>query len=161
MRHRSISPNQPSLVIGAGKYQSLCVKDSRGDGRPPTFTTSLVAGQVREYAAPMTTAAAGAPPGQPVSSDPASIRAALTPTLRGEFDREWDVVLDEAKESKDLGRVHNLLHKWRHIAAGEAEEPGRYYRVLAKAEQIIRAGGNPDAQPADDVMRLIAERIGQ
>lgn len=35
--------------------------------------------------------------------DPQSIRAALTSTLRGEFDHEWDVVLDEAKKSKDLG----------------------------------------------------------
>lgn len=113
------------------------------------------------------TAAAASPspeplvPALPAGVTPGAIRSALTPTLRGEFDHEWDIVLDEVKRSRDLGPVHSLLHKWRHIAAGEAEEPGRYYRVLAKAEQIMRAGGNPDGRPADDVMELIAKRIGQ
>ena len=33
--------------------------------------------------------------------------------------------------------------------------------MLAKAEQIMRAGGNPDGRLADDIMQLIAQRIGQ
>jgi hypothetical protein len=107
------------------------------------------------------TAAASVPSRQPVPSDPSSIRAALTTTLRGEFDREWELVLDEVKESKEIGPILDMVNKWRHIAAGEIEEPGRYYRVLAKAEQIMQAGGNPAGRPADDVMQLIEKRIGR
>ncbi len=107
------------------------------------------------------TAAAPVPPRQPVPSDPESIRAALTATLRSEFDREWDLVLDKAKELKQLGPIHDLLNKWRHIAAGEIEEPGRYYRVLAKAEQILRTGSNPDAGSMDEIDALIAKRLDQ
>jgi hypothetical protein len=110
----------------------------------------------------MTAAAASPPTGQPVPLDPQSIRRALTSTLRSEFDREWELALDKAKGVEAVRPpVHDLLHKWRHIAAGEAEEPGRYYRVLAKADQITRAGGNPGGRSADDVMQLVAERIGQ
>lgn len=109
----------------------------------------------------MTAASSPAPAHQPASADPESIRAALTATLRSEFDHEWELVLDKTKESKQLGPIHDLLAKWRHIAAGETDEPGRYYRVLAKAEQIMRTGSNPDGRPADDVMQLITERIDQ
>jgi hypothetical protein len=107
------------------------------------------------------TAAAPVPPRPPIPSDPESIRATLTATLRGEFDREWELVLDQAKESRQIGPILGLVNKWRHIAAGELEEPGRYYRVLAKAEQILRTGHNPDGRPIEGLTALIAERIGR
>ena len=40
-----------------------------------------------------------------------AIRARLTELVTAEFDREWDVVLEEAKASKDLSGVHDLLAK--------------------------------------------------
>lgn len=44
-------------------------------------------------------------------------------------------MLEEAKQSKDLAEVHDLLGKWRHFAYAELKEPGRYFGLLAKAER--------------------------
>jgi Family of unknown function (DUF6247) len=92
----------------------------------------------------------GAPP-----ADPGAIRACLTPTLAAEFDREWQIVLERVKQSQDLADLHELLTKWRHTAYMEMREPGSYYRMLAKAEQITRMGGNPDAASFEDMMELV------
>jgi Family of unknown function (DUF6247) len=82
----------------------------------------------------------------------------LTPALAAEFDREWEVVLDRVKQLKDLADRHELLNKWRHIAYAEMRDPGLYYRMLSKAEQILRAGGNPDAVPFEEMPALIHQR---
>jgi hypothetical protein len=92
------------------------------------------------------------------AADPVSIRACLTPMLVAEFDREWELVLDRAKASKDLAGVRTLLAKWRHIAYGELRDPGAYYRMLARAEQIQRLGANPGAGSLEDMKALIRER---
>lgn len=97
-------------------------------------------------------------PSGPPPSDPQAIRACLTPTLAAEFDREWEVVLDRVKQSKDLADLHELLNKWRHIAYAETRDPGLYYRMLSKAEQILRTGGNPDAVPFEEMRALIHQR---
>lgn len=77
-----------------------------------------------------------APPAEPIrsegepsapSADPAVVRACLTPALAAEFDREWELVLDRARASKDLADVRALLAKWRHIAHGELRDPGSYH----------------------------------
>ena len=99
---------------------------------------------------------AGQPP-----ADPQAIRACLTPTLAAEFDHEWNIVLDRVKQSKDLTNLHELLNKWRHTAHMEMRDPGSYYRMLAKAEQIQRTGGNPDAASFEDMQALIQERLGE
>jgi len=91
-------------------------------------------------------------------SDPQAIRACLTPTLVAEFDREWEIVLDRVKQPKDLADLHELLNKWRHTAYLEMREPGSYHRMLGKAEQIIRTGGNPDAVPFEEMQALIRQR---
>lgn len=65
-----------------------------------------------------------------------------------------------AKQSKDLTGVHEFLRKWQHIAHTEATDPGSYFRVLAKAEQIIQTGHNPDAVPAEQMHALIRQRLG-
>lgn len=110
-----------------------------------------------------------APPAEPIrsegepsapSADPAVVRACLTPALAAEFDREWELVLDRARASKDLADVRALLAKWRHIAHGELRDPGSYHRLLAKAEQIRRSGANPGAGSLEDVKALIRERRG-
>ncbi|MGH3938940.1 MAG: DUF6247 family protein [Pseudonocardiaceae bacterium] len=38
----------------------------------------------------------------PPPPDPQAIRAGLTPGLAADFDSEWEIVLDRAKQSKDL-----------------------------------------------------------
>ena len=97
----------------------------------------------------------------PPPSDPQAIRACLTPTLVAEFDREWEIVLDRVKQSKDLADLQELLNKWRHTVYMEMREPGSYYRMLGKAEQILRTGRNPDAVPSEDMQELIAQRQGR
>ena len=87
--------------------------------------------------------------------------ARLTPALAAEFDSEWDIVLERAKQSKDLAGVHDLLNKWRHTAYMEMRDPGSHYRMLAKAEQIMRTGRNPDAVRFQDMQELIRQRLGR
>lgn len=107
-------------------------------------------------AAPVPDPAPGPPP-----SDPQAIRGCLTSALAAEFDREWDIVLERAKQSKDLAGVHDLLGKWRHIAYREMREPGSHSRMLAKAEHILRTGHNPDAASFEDLQAVIRARLGR
>jgi hypothetical protein len=93
--------------------------------------------------------------------DPQAIRAGLTSALAAEFDSEWETVLERAKQSKNLAGVHDMLSKWRHTAYLEMRDPGAYYRMLAKAEQIIRTGRNPDAVSMEDMQALLRQRMGR
>ncbi len=97
----------------------------------------------------------------PPPAEPQAIRACLTPSLAAEFDREWESVLDVAKQNKDLVPIESLLTKWRHLAYAELRDPGSYYRALAKAELILHTGQNPDAGSADDMRALIEQRLAQ
>jgi hypothetical protein len=97
----------------------------------------------------------------PPAADPQSIRTCLPPSLVAEFDREWDLVLDEAKRDKDLQPIQSLLVKWRHLAYAELKDPGSHYRMLAKAEEIMRTGRNPDAGSIEDMRALIDRRLGR
>ncbi len=107
-------------------------------------------------AAPVPDPAPGPPP-----SDPQAIRAALPPGLAAEFDREWELVLERAKQSMDLSGVPELVGKWRHTVYQERREPGSYERMLARAEQILRTGHNPDAGSFEDMQALIRARLGR
>jgi len=55
-------------------------------------------------------------------------------------------------------RLHVLLNKWRHTAYLEMREPGAYYRMPAKAEQIQRTGNRDGAASAEDMRALIQRR---
>ncbi len=96
------------------------------------------------------------------AADPVAIRACLSPELVAVFDREWEIVLDRAKASKDLGGVQDLLQKWRHFAYAELADPGSYFRVLAQAARI-QATGRPAAgsMSGDEVRALIAARLAE
>lgn len=48
---------------------------------------------------------------------------------------------DRLCRSKDFADLHEMLNKWRHIAYAEIRDPGLYYRMLSKAEQILLGGG--------------------
>jgi len=95
----------------------------------------------------------------PPPPDPQVIRACLSAGLAAEFDREWEFTLNQAKDSKSLAGIHDLIAKWRHTAYMEMRDPGSYYRLLAKAEQISRTGHNPDAASYDDLMTTIQQRL--
>jgi uncharacterized protein DUF6247 len=109
----------------------------------------------------MASPAAPLPDPAPPSPDPQAIRVCLTSALAAEFDSEWEIVLERAKRSQELARVHDLLAKWRHIAYLEMRDPGSYSRMLVKAEQITRTGGNPDAVSFEGMQALIQRRLGR
>ena len=54
-----------------------------------------------------------------------------------------------------------MLNKWRQTAYLEMRDPGSYYRMVAKAEQIMRTGHNPDAVSFEDMQALIRQRLGR
>ena len=97
----------------------------------------------------------------PPPPEPQAIRACLTQLVAFEFDREWEIVLEDAKHSKDLTEVHALLAKWRHFAYSELKDPGNYYRLLAKATRILATGENPDAVSIEDVKELTRNRLAE
>ena len=98
----------------------------------------------------------------PPPADPRAIRVYLSQSLTIEFDREWEIVLDRVKKSKDMGDIFDLLNKWQHTAYMEMCDPGSYYRRLAKAEQILRTGKAPAGSVSGEEMRaLIDKRLGR
>ncbi|MDQ3765074.1 MAG: DUF6247 family protein [Actinomycetota bacterium] len=112
----------------------------------------------------MASPAAPLPDGDPVSpaTEPVAIRACLTPDVAAEFDREWEIVLERAKQTKDLAGVHDLLNKWRHLAYAELKEPGSYYRLLATATHTLATGkAPPGSVSGEDMKALIRQRLGE
>jgi hypothetical protein len=115
------------------------------------------------YRVDMASPAPRTPHPEPVAprADPMAIRACLPPEVAEAFDAEWELVLEQAKQSKDLDGIRWLLAKWRHVAYGELTAPGTYARVQSKAEEILRSGVNPAAAPWENMQALIAERLGR
>jgi uncharacterized protein DUF6247 len=98
----------------------------------------------------------------PPTTEPGAIRACLTPDVAAEFDREWEIVLERAKQTKDLAGVHDLLNKWRHLAYAELKEPGSYYRLLATAAHTLATGkAPPGSVSGEDMKALIRQRLGE
>jgi uncharacterized protein DUF6247 len=70
--------------------------------------------------------------------------------VAAEFDREWEIVLDQAKRDQDLEPVHDLLAKWRHFAYAELKAPGTYFRsAVARARRRVTmpSGGGASRTP--------------
>lgn len=79
-----------------------------------------------------------------------------------EFDREWEIVLECAKQTKDLAGVHDLLNKWRHLAYAELTESGCYFRLLATAAHTLATGTAPlGSVSGEDMKALIRQRLGE
>ncbi|MGH3695518.1 MAG: DUF6247 family protein [Pseudonocardiaceae bacterium] len=98
----------------------------------------------------------------PPPLDPQAIRACLTSDVAAAFDAEWEIVLDEAKQAKDLAPVHDLLHKWRHFAYAELKNPGTYFRMLATAAHTLATGKAPEGSISGAEMKaLIRQRLGR
>jgi len=101
-------------------------------------------------------------PVHPPAADPAAIRACLTPDVAAVFDAEWDHVLEQAKRSKDLAGIHEMLAHWRHFAHQEQREPGTYFRVLATAARTQATRQPPPGSISDEAMRaLIDARLAE
>lgn len=86
------------------------------------------------------------------------MRTTLTPELRMEFASEWNLVLEQAKQSHSLEDIHALLNKWQHIAVMESRNPGSYQRMLDRAAQILARGGNPEGRTLEEMLDLIDRR---
>lgn len=93
------------------------------------------------------------------AAEPRALRSALTPELRAVFDREWDLVLDQAKQSHSLEDIHALLNKWQHTAVMEIREPGSYQRVLDKAAKIQADGGRTTGVSIDEIRAAMLHRL--
>jgi Family of unknown function (DUF6247) len=92
----------------------------------------------------------------------AAIRACLTPDVVAAFDAEWEFVLDKAKQAKDLAPVHDLLHKWRHFAYAEVNNPGTYFRMLTTATHTLATGKAPQGSISGEEMKAqIRQRLGR
>ncbi|MGH3873256.1 MAG: DUF6247 family protein [Pseudonocardiaceae bacterium] len=90
--------------------------------------------------------------------DPQAIRRCLTPDVAAAFDAEWEIVLDEAKQTKDLAPVHELLHKWRHFSYAELKSPGTYSRMLAAAERTLVTGETPQGSISGAEIKAVIRR---
>jgi hypothetical protein len=97
----------------------------------------------------------------PPPAEPGAIRACLTGQMLAAFDKEWDFVLDEAKQTHNLGSVQEMLASWRLMAYTELKDPGSYARMMAKVELIQRTGRNPDAVPVEAVREQIRQRLAK
>ena len=98
----------------------------------------------------------------PPSLEPGDIRARLTSDVAAEFDREWHIVLDEAKRTQDLAPVHDLLVECRHFACAELTQPGTYFRVLAADARTLATGQPPPGSVSgDELATRIARRLGR
>lgn len=104
------------------------------------------------------------PSGTPVPppADPQAIRACLTPRVAAEFDAEWDIVLERAKQAKDLAPIRALLDKWRLFAYSEMTDPGSYFRLLAVAEHTLSTGKAPAGSTSGEAIKArIRGRAGR
>ncbi|MBF6239935.1 DUF6247 family protein [Nocardia otitidiscaviarum] len=98
-------------------------------------------------------------PSQVPAAEPEALRSVLSAALREEFDAEWEVALERAKQSHSLAGIRSLLNKWQHTAVMEQRDPGSYRRMLDKAADIEAAGGRASAISVDDLRALIARRL--
>lgn len=76
------------------------------------------------------------------------------------FDREWEQVLEDAKKSRSLAGIRDLLAQWRHIAAQELQSPGAFLRLAAKTDAIMTTGRPaPGSVAGTEVRALISARL--
>jgi Family of unknown function (DUF6247) len=66
---------------------------------------------------------------------PRTIRDALTPAERGDFDREYRQAMADATENLDLTPVVDLLERWRRVAVSAHDSPA-HERMLEHARRL-------------------------
>ncbi|HEX4703137.1 MAG TPA: DUF6247 family protein [Pseudonocardiaceae bacterium] len=98
----------------------------------------------------------------PPDTTPAAIRDALIDEERLAFERAYQDAMEDAKRTMDLSRVLDVLRNYHRIAwMTRMQGPEAHRRMLDKAAEILRTGGNPTGVSAEDVRALINERLGQ
>jgi hypothetical protein len=90
---------------------------------------------------------------RPPEADPVAIRACLPPAVAAVFDAEWESVMEQAKQSKNLAGVRELLAHWRHFAYQELLAPGDYFRVLATAARTQATRQVPEGSLSAEELR--------
>jgi hypothetical protein len=98
----------------------------------------------------------------PPDTTPAAICDALIGEERAAFERAYQQALAEAAETLDLTRVLDVLRNYHRIAwLTRQQGPEAHRRMLNKAAEIIRTGGNPEGVPVEEVRALINRRLGR
>lgn len=96
----------------------------------------------------------------PPETTPAAIRDALIDEERAEFERAYQEAIAEAARTLDLTGVLGVLRNYHRIAwLTQRQGPEAHRRMLDKAAEILRTGGNPTGVPAEEVLALIRERL--
>lgn len=99
---------------------------------------------------------------RPPDADPVAIRACLPSVVAAVFDAEWESTLEQAKRSKDLAGVRELVAHWRHFAYQELLAPGSYSRVLATAARTqATRQAPPRSLSAEELRAQIEARLAQ
>jgi hypothetical protein len=100
-------------------------------------------------------------------ASPAQLRAALTPEVAGEFDRQWRAVMARATESLDLTELYQVLTGWRQVARViDQIGPDGYRDFEARTRDRIatRRAEGADAEvrtSAAEIDALIRARLAQ
>ncbi|WP_066883306.1 DUF6247 family protein [Carbonactinospora thermoautotrophica] len=87
-----------------------------------------------------------------VDKTPATVRQALDPDLRAEYEAEWRAALDQAKETFDLAAAFDVLERWWPVAQVCVQPGGR--QQVERAEREWLAGtlnGIPYDLEGDDL----------
>jgi hypothetical protein len=98
----------------------------------------------------------------PPETTPAAIRDGLIDEERAEFERAYRDAMTEAAHTLDLTRVLDVLRAYHRIAwLTRQQGPEAHRRMLDKAAEIQRTGGNPDAVPIEEIRVMIRKRLGR
>ncbi len=110
----------------------------------------------------MTAEPHGPVPVLPAETTPAAIRDALIDEERTAFEADYRRAMTEATGSLDLTGVLEVLRSYHRIAELTRWHGAEAHRrMLDKAAEIARTGDNPNGVSAEDVHRLIRERLGE
>lgn len=104
----------------------------------------------------MTAAAPEPSAPQPPAKDLKSIRAALLPEDRGEFDSGLRRAMNTAADHLDLAPVHEFIEAWWRIAVSSMD-PEAHRVARRTSEALLRGERVPTADATDMIRRRLAE----
>lgn len=81
-------------------------------------------------------------------ASPAVIRPWLMPEDRERFVAEYESAMDEARRSLDLSGVHEVVERWRQIAALQSD-PTAFRRAVRHVAELMTGETSPEDEPFD------------
>jgi hypothetical protein len=81
-------------------------------------------------------------------ASPAVVRGWLLPRDAERFVAEYEAALDDARSSLELGRVHDVVERWRRIAVLQTDPDG-YRRTVRRAAELATGEPSPEDEPLD------------